>query len=487
MAKAEADRIEPEDACTRANELSSKRCYEEAVQILDRVLSVHPANLNALLTKGTILTTAGRLPEARVALVETLTLDPKNVGALQTLALVESALGEHERALSLFRQLASHKGLDEGLARMIGNQMWALDETGRNSSVFKDIEEGCPPIEQVIAEVEKSATRDAQYNPTTQAEIIERLSRQIAAQTSVLGRLDNMQNFYDYTLTQQRFRNMAMHSYQKTTFKAPNDPPRDIPEAMRSAFSMDGRIEILQGYVNSALPLECTEGIDDSAVRTLLALNYESLPSSAKPQASRILEDFVAIAHSQMMKTFDRRTPNAAFGKMPVLHPMPLPEVELGDKSVAVVGSADYYVDAILTCLCRELTSVRLRHARGATALFKTAFLFEWLREDSQYDLIICPSILDNLGLGRHGEPLDPDADIGLMRRFREKLGPSGAAYVQLPVGRDRLIFNTMRIYGAHRLPTILEGWRPDLAAFVKADQLTARVPVRENFLLEPK
>jgi tetratricopeptide (TPR) repeat protein len=447
--------------------------------------------VNALIKKGALLHTAGRYPEAKATLVEALTLDPQNLGALQTLAHAENALGEPERSLSLFRQLASLRGLDEELARMIGDQMWAVDEKRRNSSTYKDFEEGCPPIEEVIAEIEGGPIRNDPYNPTLLAEAIERLSRQIAAQTSVLGRLNASQNDHDYFLIQQRFRNMALHSYQGTLFKVPEDPAPEIPETMRSAFSMDGRIELSQGYVNSALPPECGEGIDDNAVRTFLALNYESLPPNAKPGAARIIERFVPTQHSQTTKVFARGMPLLRYE----LHSqttnvfargMLLPRVESGDRSVAAVGSPDYYLDSILICLCRELTSVRLRNVIGSTELFRTAFLFDWLREDTKYDLIICPSILGHWGLGRHGEPLDPDGDIALMRRFREKLRPTGSCYVQLPIGRDRLIFNAMRVYGTHRLGAILEGWRPKSPERVSADRLAARVPVRENFLLEP-
>jgi Caenorhabditis protein of unknown function, DUF268 len=150
------------------------------------------------------------------------------------------------------------------------------------------------------------------------------------------------------------------------------------------------------------------------------------------------------------------------------------------------VGSPDHYSDAILICLCRELTSVRLRKVGSSNMLFKAAFLLDWSREDTQYDLIICPSLLESWGLGRHGEPIDPNADIALMQRFRAKLRPTGTCCIQLPVGRDRLIFNTMRIYGTYRLLAMLHGWRSGSAEAVRPDRLRARVPARETFLLQP-
>jgi hypothetical protein len=236
-------------------------------------------------------------------------------------------------------------------------------------------------------------------------------------------------------------------------------------------------------YVNSALPPECSEGINDHAAKTFLALNYAHLPASAKAEAAHIINGFALTQHSQTTKTFGRGNPNSLFGK--ILGSTPMPALDLRDKSVAVVASPDYYSDAILVSLCREVTSVRLRKVGGSTTLSKGAFLFDWLREEnSQYDLIICPSLLESWGLGRHGEPLDPDADIALMQQFHKKLHPTGTCCIQLPVGRDRLIFNAMRIYGIHRLSAILQGWRA--VEPVKPERLAARVSVRENFVLRP-
>jgi tetratricopeptide (TPR) repeat protein len=465
LSSPEGARVELTDPYGRVDELSSERRYDEAIEILHQVLSANPADVDALTRKAALLHTAGRYPQAKAVLAEALSLDPQNVGALQTLAYTENALGDPERSLSLFRQLASLKGFDEQLARMIGNQLWALDEKSRDSTVYQDFEEGCPPIEQVIAQIDGGAFGGA--------ESVGQLARQIAAQTAVLGRIRSWEESHEYFLVQHRFRNMALHSYRGTRFKPPEEPAPKIPEPLRNAFSMSGRIELLQGYINSVVPPECTEGIDDDAVRTFLALNYEALPSNAKPEAARIVKDFVPSQHPQTTKAFARGS-------------MPFPEIELADKSVAVVASHDCCLDATLICLCREVTSVRLRNINGSTELFRTAILFDWLREDTQYDVIICPLILESWGLGRHGEPLDPGGDIALMERFREKLRPGGSCYIRLPVGRDRLIFNAMRIYGAHRLAAILEGWSPKSAEQIKPDRLAARVSVRENFLLEP-
>jgi len=72
---------------------------------------------------------------------------------------------EHDRALTCWRRLAVRKGLDESTARMIGNETWARDEQRRNSSAFKDLEEGCHAIEQCVSEITRLTASGGEGSP----------------------------------------------------------------------------------------------------------------------------------------------------------------------------------------------------------------------------------------------------------------------------------------------------------------------------------
>lgn len=474
----------PADPYGPARELWNKKDHDGAIKILDQILAATPTDVIALVLKGQVLLSSDQAREARDPLIKALDLEPENLGALETLAYAEGALNEHERALACWRRIAACKGLDESVARMIGNETWARDEQRRNSSGFKDPEQGCPPIEQCLSEIATLTVSGAEGSPPSE-EIVERLCRQIAAQKAVLGRLDNMENFYEYSLAKLRFRNMAVYSYHDALLKAPPDPPAQIPEPLRNAFAMGGMVELLHGYTNSALPLECGEGIDDDAIRTFLAFNQEVMPPRAKLKASQLVTGFTPLQHAQTSKAFSRLNGEFRHGITPPLPTMVPPDLDLNEKSIAVVDSPDYYLDATLICLAKDVTSVRRRKVTGETKLLRTVLLSDWLREDNQYDLIICPLMLDSWGLGRHGEPIDPDADVALMRKFHEKLRPAGLLYLRVPIGRDRLIFNTMRIYGAHRLPLILADWRQRSPETISVEQLFARAPAGTKLLLE--
>jgi SAM-dependent methyltransferase len=55
--------------------------------------------------------------------------------------------------------------------------------------------------------------------------------------------------------------------------------------------------------------------------------------------------------------------------------------------------------------------------------------------------------VIEHLGLGRYGEPLDPNADIKAIRELVRVLAPGGNLLVAVPVGRPRIRYNAHRIY----------------------------------------
>ena len=54
---------------------------------------------------------------------------------------------------------------------------------------------------------------------------------------------------------------------------------------------------------------------------------------------------------------------------------------------------------------------------------------------------------MNHIGLGRYGDPLDPEGDLKAMRELARVLAPGGSLLFAVPVGRPRLLFNGHRIY----------------------------------------
>jgi len=78
---------------------------------------------------------------------------------------------------------------------------------------------------------------------------------------------------------------------------------------------------------------------------------------------------------------------------------------------------------------------------------------------DAPFDCALAISSFEHDGLGRYGDPLNPDGDLAAMAQARRNLVPGGLLYLAVPVGADTLFWNANRVYGRLRLPLLLDGW----------------------------
>jgi SAM-dependent methyltransferase len=77
-----------------------------------------------------------------------------------------------------------------------------------------------------------------------------------------------------------------------------------------------------------------------------------------------------------------------------------------------------------------------------------------------KFDFCISFSSYEHDGLGRYGDPIDPNGDLKSMRELKTVMKEDGILFLAVPVGLDRIVFNLHRIYGKARLPLLLENWK---------------------------
>jgi SAM-dependent methyltransferase len=58
-----------------------------------------------------------------------------------------------------------------------------------------------------------------------------------------------------------------------------------------------------------------------------------------------------------------------------------------------------------------------------------------------------CMHTVEHVGLGRYGDPLDPDGDLKAMHELQRVLAPGGNLLFVVPVGKPKIVFNAHRIY----------------------------------------
>jgi SAM-dependent methyltransferase len=77
------------------------------------------------------------------------------------------------------------------------------------------------------------------------------------------------------------------------------------------------------------------------------------------------------------------------------------------------------------------------------------------------FDLILNCSAVEHVGLpGRYDlKAPETDGDLAAMKKMLQLLKPGGMMLLTIPVGQDAVIAPLHRVYGANRLPKLLEGY----------------------------
>ncbi len=66
---------------------------------------------------------------------------------------------------------------------------------------------------------------------------------------------------------------------------------------------------------------------------------------------------------------------------------------------------------------------------------------------DQEVDSLSCLHVVEHIGLGRYGDPIDPLGTRKAVAELGRVVSPGGRLYLSLPVGRPRVVFNAHRIH----------------------------------------
>ena len=220
-----------------------------------------------------------------------------------------------------------------------------------------------------------------------------------------------------------------------------NSPYKEIPDELVDLYTMNGKIPVFDWYLDGSHP-NGVKWSDD------LILEYKKIFT---PKNLREIKT----------KEFYKQNNIQSYGHWPAACLLDsFEKYDIKNKNVAVVGSETPWLEAILLNLNNKITTIEYNVPESNFNDLECKDYFNFFEKNKiPFDSIITYSSIEHSGLGRYGDPLDPDGDIRTMRTIHNNLKDDGILIWGAPVGKDALAWNAHRVYGKIRLPLLFNGF----------------------------
>lgn len=220
-----------------------------------------------------------------------------------------------------------------------------------------------------------------------------------------------------------------------------SEPPRRIPPQLYQAFTLDGQIPVVFSYHNESRT-------SDQA----LIYEYEVV-EQLKEKALRREINYYGLTDQYLYAALD------------------LYHSYIQGKRVAIMGSNVPWYEAVILAYGGSPVIIEYNKIVSQHPSIQAMTVAEYEESLEQFDAILSISSYEHDGLGRYGDPIQPDGDLQAMEKTKKMLKPKGILFLAVPIGRDCLVWNAHRIYGEKRLPMLLTGWKVlDTFGFQKWD-----------------
>jgi SAM-dependent methyltransferase len=128
------------------------------------------------------------------------------------------------------------------------------------------------------------------------------------------------------------------------------------------------------------------------------------------------------------------------------------------EKHVDVGSRVDGFVAHLLSFRDVEVLDIRALASPVTGMTFRQANLMDAATvPTAAYDSVSCLHALEHFGLGRYGDPIDPDGHVKGLNSLVQMLKPGGKLILSVPIGRERVEFNGHRVFNPATIVTLTQ------------------------------
>ena len=182
-------------------------------------------------------------------------------------------------------------------------------------------------------------------------------------------------------------------------------------------------------------------------------------------------QDVDKVGRGELEGTYGAETTQWFARVVASLPSLPTVKRSVGGANALVVGTEEPWVEAILLAAgVRRVTTVEFAAVEVSHPQMDAMTpreLSERVRSggvDDEFDVAVSFSSVEHAGLGRYGDALAPWGDVVALARLWCLVREGGLLVLAVPWafdGRDHVLFNANRVYGAARASLVLTGWEP--------------------------
>jgi hypothetical protein len=207
-------------------------------------------------------------------------------------------------------------------------------------------------------------------------------------------------------------------------------PPEKIPDELIEKFTMNGKANLEFQYENA-----CSEEIQNMINANFTKEIFDNCLKRIKNRE----QNYYGPTDTWLYK---------AFGDYPI-----------EDRDVCIIGSTHPWYEAM--CLSFGAKSITVCEYSDRKSIHpEIKYIKPDELKDYTFDVCVSISSYEHDGLGRYGDPMDPDGDLKAMASLKNTIKKNGLLYLAVPTGFDKVVFNVHRVYGNHRFPLLIKNWK---------------------------